>query len=120
MAKKQAVKPAGKGAKTKAKQMTKSAVFQELAEKTELPRKKVAEVFDKLYEIIQREVGKKGPGVFTVPPGLVRLTRKVRGPTKERMGTRPGTTEPMLFPAKPATTKIRPTALRALKSLAES
>jgi nucleoid DNA-binding protein len=116
MAKKQAAKPAGKGAKSKP--MTKSAVFQELAEKTELPRKKVAEVFDKLYELIKREVGNKGPGVFTIPSGLVRLTRKVRGPTKERWGKRPGTGEPMLYAAKPATTKIRPTALRALKNLA--
>ncbi len=46
---------------SKNKAMTKSAVYQEIADSTELSRKQVAEVFDALSKIIKRELGKKGP-----------------------------------------------------------
>ncbi len=57
---------------TKGKAMTKSAVYTELSTSTNLTRKQVSEVFDALSKLIKREMGKKGPGMFTLP-GLAKL-----------------------------------------------
>ena len=46
---------------TKAKSMTKSAIFQELATKTNLNKKQIGEVFDALIDLIKKQLAKKGP-----------------------------------------------------------
>jgi len=103
----------------KAKPMTKTAVFQELAQRTELPRKKVNEVFDVLLELIKRELTKKS-GVFTIPTGLVKVKRVEKAATKERMGRNPATGEPMVIAAKPKRIVIKALALKTLKEMAQS
>ena len=55
-----------------AKVLTKSEILASLAETTELSRKDVASVFDALSELIKKNVGKKGPGMFAVP-GLMKI-----------------------------------------------
>jgi nucleoid DNA-binding protein len=98
------------------KPMTKSAVYQQLAESTKLTRKQVSEVFDALTALIKRELGKKGPGVFTLP-GLLKL-RLVRKPaTKAKKGRNPFTGEEMMFKAKPARNAVRPRALKTLNEM---
>ena len=110
-------------AKTKAaggkssKPMTKSAVYQALAEKTDLPRKKVVEVFDALAALIQQEIGKKGAGVFTVPNGLVKIKRAEKKATPARKGRNPATGEEIMVPAKPKRTVVRAQALKNLKGM---
>ena len=102
---------------SKVKAMTKSAVYQELAEDTKLSRKQVAEVFDALSKLIKRELGKKGPGVFAIP-GLVRFTLKRYPATKA--GKRPNPFKPgemMDVKAKPARNKVRPRALKGLNEM---
>jgi nucleoid DNA-binding protein len=101
------------------KPMTKTAVFQELAARTELPRKKVTEVFDALLDLLRKELSKKG-GVFTIPTGLVKVKRVEKPATKERMGRNPSTGEPMVIAAKPKRTVIKALALKTLKELAQS
>ena len=64
MAKKKKAK-AKSSAATKAR--TKSQVFGELADCTELPRRQVAVLFDGLAGMIKKDLGKRGPGTFTVP-----------------------------------------------------
>src|SRR5262245_622657 len=100
------------------KRMTKSAIYAELADKTELSKKKVAEVFDALFNLIRREVAKSGPGEFVVPTSLLKVKRKLRPARPERMGTDPRTGEKKMYPAKPATEVIKVMALKSLKSLA--
>ena len=51
----------------KAKAMTKSALYQEIATSAGLTRKQVSEVFDALTKLVTRELGKKGSGTFTLP-----------------------------------------------------
>ena len=101
------------------KPMTKTAVFQELAARTELPRKKITEVFDALLDLIKKELSKKG-GVFTIPTGLVKVKRVEKAATKERMGRNPATGEAMVIAAKPKRTQIKALALKSLKELAQS
>ena len=81
----------------KVKAATKSAMFQELSTRTELSRKQVATVFDELANYIEQEIGRKGPGVFTLP-GLLKLTRKDTPAKPARQGTNPQTKQPMMFP----------------------
>jgi nucleoid DNA-binding protein len=98
------------------KPMTKSAVHQQLAESTKLTRKQVSEVFDALTALIKRELGKKGPGVFTLP-GLLKL-RLVRKPaTKAKKGRNPFTGQEMTIKAKPARNAVRARALKTLNEM---
>jgi nucleoid DNA-binding protein len=98
------------------KAATKSETLQTLSEKTGLTKKQVASVFDALATLVGEQVGKKGPGVFTIP-GLVKLKRKVKPATKAREGINPFTKEKMMFKAKPATTTVRAVPLKGLKEL---
>jgi len=97
--------------------MTKSAVYQTLAEQTQLPRKKVAEVFDALAELIRHQIGKKGPGVFTLPAGLVKIKRAEKKATPAREGRNPQTGATIMIAAKPKRTVVRALALKNLKQM---
>jgi nucleoid DNA-binding protein len=109
--------PAAKKASAGAsKAITKAEIYTELAEKTGLSRKQVAGVFDGLGELIQKELGKKGPGLFVVP-GLLKL-KVVRKPaTKEKQGINPFTKQPITIKAKPARNVVKAVPLKALKEL---
>jgi nucleoid DNA-binding protein len=106
-----------KAPKASSKPMTKSAVYQELATKTGLTRKQVGEVFDGLADLIKQQLGKKGPGVFTIP-GLLKLKLHRKPATKERKGPdpfHPG--QEMIFKAKPAKNVVKPRALKTLNEM---
>jgi len=103
-------------AETKAKAATKSAVFQALAEKTGRSRKEIASVFDALTDYIKAQIGKKGPGIFTVP-GLLKIKRVEKPATKEREGKNPRTGEPMIIKAKPKRTVVKALCLKGLKEM---
>ncbi len=112
MAKKKKAKSSAGVKKTRSK----SQVFGELAEESELTRKQVACLFDGLAGMIKKDLGKKGPGTFTVP-GLMKI-KVVRKPaTKARKGTNPFTGEEMMFKAKPARNVVKVLALKGLKDM---
>jgi nucleoid DNA-binding protein len=100
---------------SKAKAMTKSALYQEIANIAGLTRKQVAEVFDALSKLVTRELGKKGPGAFTLP-GMAKLKLVRKPATKARQGINPFTKQPQMFKAKPARNIVR---IRPLKALNE-
>jgi DNA-binding protein HU-beta len=75
-----------------AKMMTKSATMSHLAQKTNLPKKQVAELFDELVTLACKEA-KNG----FVLPGFGKLVVTNR---KARMGRNPQTGEPIKIPAK--------------------
>lgn len=103
-------------ANTKAKAATKSQVYQDLATATGLSRKQVASVFDALGELIKREMGKKGPGLFTIP-GLVKLKLVRKPATKAREGINPFTKEKIMIKAKPARNVVKALPLKNLKEM---
>jgi len=92
---------------------TKSEVLTTIAGDTELSRKQVAAVFESLDGIIKKSL--RGPGVFTLP-GLAKLKVVKKPATKARKGTNPFTGEEMMFKAKPASKKVRISALAGLKA----
>ena len=106
-----------KKAGTKGKAQSKTETYNALAESTGLNRKQIAQVFDALSQLIQRELGKKGPGVFTVP-GLLKLKRITKPATKA--GTRPNPFKPgemMDVKAKPARNVVKAQPLKSLKEM---
>lgn len=98
------------------KPVSKSAMYQSLADATGLTRKQIASVFDELTNLIKRDVGKKGPGVFALP-GLLKIKRVTKPATKARQGRNPATGEPMMIKAKPARTVVRAQPLKNLKEM---
>ena len=104
--------------KAKTKGMTKSKVMEEVAATTKLSKKQVNDVFEALAALVKRELGKKGPGAFTIP-GLLKLTKKLKPATKARKGVpnpfKPG--EVMDVAAKPARATVR---ARPLKTLSDT
>ena len=100
----------------KAKALTKSAVYQELANKTKLTRKQVADVFAALTGLVKSQLSKKGPGQFTIP-GLIKLRLVHKPATKARPGINPFTKAPMTIKAKPARNVVKAVPMKALKEL---
>ena len=126
-AKKAAVKkaPAKKAAAPKAPvkkapgikaKMTKTAILNERATNTRLSRAQVTSVMDELESVIERHIRKRSVGEFTLP-GLLKIKAAKRPATKKRMGRNPATGEEIVIPAKPATTRVRVTALKKLKDM---
>ncbi|MEE9297233.1 MAG: HU family DNA-binding protein [Phycisphaerae bacterium] len=103
-------------AKAAGKPRTKSEIYLGLSEATGLTRKQVASVFDNLAGLIKKDLGSRGPGVFTLP-GLVKLKRVVKPATKARKGINPFTGQEMMFKAKPARKVVKALALKALKDM---
>ncbi|REJ89144.1 MAG: DNA-binding protein [Planctomycetota bacterium] len=103
-------------AKKSAKSMTKTEVLNEIAEKTDLSKKQVASVFDELADLIGGQLGKKGPGVFTIP-GLVKLRTRIKPAVPAGMRRNPFTGEEKMMPAKPASRTVRATPLKKLKDM---
>ena len=97
-----------------AKRLTKAQVISELAELTELDKKSVARVFDKLQELIKKQLSARGPGEFVIP-GLLKLKAVKKPATKDREGINPFTKEKQKFAAKPASKGVRARPVKAVK-----
>jgi nucleoid DNA-binding protein len=113
-----AAKPAAaaKPAPAITSKMTKTAILNELAERTELSRKQVDSVLTELEVLIERHIKKKGVGEFTLP-GLLKIRAVKRPATKKRTGRNPATGEEIVIPAKPASIRVRAVALKRLKEM---
>ena len=101
------------------KSMSKTQLVSNIADATELTKRDVNAVLDSLAGQIERSLGRRGPGVFTLP-GLVKIEKRKVPARKARRGVpnpfKPG--ELMDIPAKPASTKIKVRPLKNLKSMA--
>jgi len=99
--------------------MTKSQMYAEIAENTELSKKQVAAVFEELAILIERHIKKRAIGQFTLP-GLLKVKTVKRPARKAQKGVpnpfRPG--ELMDIPAKPATTRVKVLPLKKMKEMA--
>lgn len=100
------------------KSITKAEMYDTIASETGHPKSEVKKFFAALESLVTKQLGKKGPGVVTLP-GIVKLTAVKKAASKggERRPNpfKPGefiTTKP-----KPASVKVR---ARALKAFAEA
>ena len=95
---------------------TKSEIFGVLAETTGLSKRDVSAVFGSLSDLVGKDVGKKGCGLFTVP-GLLKIRRVHKPATKSRKGINPFTGVETTFKAKPARNVVKVRPLKALKDM---
>ena len=93
---------------------TKSEIFSQIADSTELAKRDVAAVFDALQPIIKKSL--KQTGAFSMP-GLCKVVVKKKPATKARKGINPFTGEEMMFKAKPASKTVRIRPLKNLKDM---
>jgi hypothetical protein len=100
---------------TYGKPLTKTETLNALADATGLTKKEISSVFDALGDVISKELGKKGPGVFNVP-GLMKVKVIDKPASKEH--TRPDPFNPgqmMTVKAKPASRRVKVLPLKGLK-----
>jgi nucleoid DNA-binding protein len=96
----------------------KSQVVAAVAEASGVSKKEVSAVLVALAAEIKKALSARGPGLFAIP-GLVKIEKKKVPARPARKGVpnpfKPG--ELMDVKAKPATTKIKVRALKALKDM---
>src|SRR5690606_25872533 len=97
---------------------TKSQILGELSDKTGLSKKEVGGVLEELASLIERHIGKKSVGEFTLP-GLLKITTVHKKAQKARKGINPFTGEETTFKAKPARTVVKVRPLKKLKEMVE-
>jgi len=95
-----------------AKRMTKSEMFAKIAEATGLSRRNVSAVFDAFAERAGKQVSS---GHEVMLHGLLKIRVVKRAATKAREGRNPFTGEKMHIKAKPASKRVRVTALKGLR-----
>jgi len=102
----------------KKKPLSKTQLIGAISEQTDMTRKEVTTVLDSLSVQIEKSLGRRGPGMFTLP-GLIKIEKRKVPARKARKNVpnpfKPG--ETMDIPAKPASTKIKVRPLKNLKSM---
>ena len=96
--------------------LNKSQILADIANSTGLAKRDVGKVVDELAGVIERHIGKKGPGSITMP-GLFKIKTLRKPATKARKGINPFTKEEVTFKAKPARTVIKIRPLKKLKDM---
>lgn len=94
--------------------LTKAQFIAALAESAGLDKKTASHVLESLLDLVKKQLGDGGPGEVTIP-GLVKLKAKSTPATQDREGVNPFTKEKMTIKGKPASRKIRVSAVKPLK-----
>lgn len=97
---------------SKSKRMTKQQLLGEIAFRTDITKRKAAEVMEVLRDVVIEQLGSAGSVVI---PELAKLTLKQKAATPERQGKNPFTGEAVTIKAKPASKTVKVVALKALK-----
>ena len=97
--------------------LSKSQMFEALAEDSGVTKSEVKKVWGSLERLIEASICERGYGQFTLP-GLMKVTTVRRPAIKARRGINPFTKEEIWFRAKPATTGVRIRALKKMKGFA--
>ena len=99
--------------------MTKTQIISSISESTGLSRKDVNSVMDEMHSLMERSLGKRAIGEFTVP-GIMKITTVKKPARKARKGINPFTGEETVFKAKPASVAVKIRPLKRLKEFAAS
>jgi nucleoid DNA-binding protein len=98
--------------------LTSRALRKELAVASDLTQTQIAKFFDALTQLIQRELGKEGPGELTVA-GLFKMRCFRKPPERARRGINPFTGQPVTIAGKPARVAVRFRPLKKLNDLVQ-
>ena len=97
--------------------MTKTELLEALSTGSALTKKQVGQVLDVLGEVIGKQLGKKGEGLFVLP-GLLKITRVTRPARKA--GKKPNPFKPgemMDVKARPAHNVVKVRPLKKIKEM---
>ena len=97
--------------------LSKSQMFEALAEDSGVTKSEVKKVWGSLERLIEASICERGYGQFTLP-GLMKVTTVRRPAIKARRGINPFTKEEIWFKAKSASTGVRIRALKKMKGFA--
>ena len=97
--------------------LSKSQMFEALAEDSGVTKSDAKKVWGSLERLIEASICERGYGQFTLP-GLMKVTTVRRPAIKARRGINPFTKEEIWFKAKPASTGVRIRALKKMKGFA--
>lgn len=97
--------------------LSKSQMFEALAEDSGVTKSEVKKVWGSLERLIEASICERGYGQFTLP-GLMKVTTVRRPAIKARRGINPFTKEEIWFKAKPASRGVRIRALKKMKGFA--
>ena len=93
---------------------SKAQLMTAISETTELPKKKVVDVFNALGDIMEAHLKKNGAGNFTLP-GVAKFVTKRMPAKKARKGINPFNGEEIMIKAKPAKNVVKIRPLKKLK-----
>ena len=96
------------------KALTKSQFMAAIAEDVELPKKKVAEVFESMGGLIKKQLA--SAGVINLA-GLMKVSVTRKPATQSRPGVNPFTGENIIIKAKPARNVVKVRPLKTLKDM---
>jgi nucleoid DNA-binding protein len=96
--------------------LNKSQILADISTTTGIAKRDVGKVVEELASVIERHIGKKGPGQFTLP-GLFKIKTIRKPATKARKGVNPFTKEEVTFKAKPARIVIKIRPLKKMKDM---
>jgi nucleoid DNA-binding protein len=99
--------------------MTKTQFIASMAERSGLDKRQVVAVFDALSALVKDQLAVGGPGELTIL-NLIKLKVKETKATEDREGINPITKEKQFQKGKPASRKVRATAMKGLKDLVTS
>lgn len=99
--------------------LTESQIIKMISEDTDITAKDVKTVLNSIRTLVRRSLKKRGIGVFKIPVLGIMLKRKSVPARKKRKGINPFTGEACIFKAKPASTTIKASALKKMKSILE-
>lgn len=98
--------------------MNKTQIVKSISDDTGLTRKQVSAVFDELGVLIERHIKKGAAGSFILP-GMMKI-KTVKRPARPARKNVPNPFKPgelMNVPARPASTRVKVTALSKLKAM---
>ena len=95
---------------------TKSEIMALLADTTGLTKRDVRELFESLNDLVGKDLGNKGCGMFTIP-GLLKIRSVHKPAVKARKGINPFTKEEQMFKARPARNVVKVRPLKGLKDM---
>ena len=107
---------AAKKEQEKQKELTKGEIVSSLSESTGLTKVDVTKVLGELNSLVEKSIGKRGPGIFTIP-GLLKIKKYERPATKKKMGRNPRTGEVIEIPAKRKRNDVKVRPLKALRDM---
>lgn len=104
---------------TQKEKQTRIEIMQTLADKTNMTRVQIENVFDELNNVIAAHISKRGSGEITIPKTGIKIRRVKKKASKSRKMVSPLSGKEFVIAAKPSRYAVKLSALKPLKEIVE-